>query len=188
MKKVFLILSYIIFGMLFLWGAAYLFWQWYYKAEDEIFVLPNDFEGAVIVLYNKKDGQPEKYDEKGNRVYTIPKNGILKTKFKFQEGWRDIKYTYKNGIQLRYLIPSDNVWNDTINNNSVYKDSIYVYKSTSSGDFLVGKPKQIDSLWEVLDKKWQPFSNPVILRAGDSIGNVRHNKIFDEIEVDSSVL
>lgn len=182
MKKVFKILGYIILGLLFLWGAVYVFWQWYYKAEDEIFVLPNDFEGAVIVLYNEENGQPEKYDKEGSRVYIIPENGLLKTKFKFQEGWRDIKYIREKGTQLRYLLPSDNVWNDTITKKK--NDSIYVFNASHSDNywFLVGRINDIDSLEKEMDKKWKPFSNPVILKEGDSIGNVRHNKIFDEIE------
>lgn len=182
MKKVFKVLAYILLVLLLLWGIIYLFWQWHYTAEDEVFVLPDDFKGAVIVLYNKKDGQPEKYDEKGNRVYTIPENGILKTKFKFQEGWRDIKYIRKNGTQLRYLLPSDYVWNDTITKKK--NDSIYVFNASYSNDywFLVGKIRDIDFLQKEMDKKWKLFSNPVILKDGDSIGNVRHNKFFDKIE------
>lgn len=182
MKKIFRTLGYIILGLLFLWGAVYVFWQWYYKAKDEIFVLPNDFEGAVIVLYNEENGQPEKYDKEGNRVYIIPENGLLKTKFKFQEGWRDIKYIQEKGIQLRYLLPSDNVWNDTITKKK--NDSIYVFNASHSDNywFLVGRINDIDSLGKEMDKKWQPLSNSVILKEGDSIGNVKHNKIFDEME------
>ena len=134
-------------------------------------------------MYNENEGQSVKYDEKGNRVYIIPDNGILKTKFKFQGGWRDIKYTRRNGRQLRYLLPSDDIWNDTIIKKK--NDSIYVFNASNSDDFwfLVGKIENIDSLGKEMDKKWLPFSNPVILKEGDSIGEVKHNKIFDEIEV-----
>ncbi|WP_333660527.1 DUF6843 domain-containing protein [Chishuiella changwenlii] len=169
MKKLFKVFGYTLLGLLLLWGIVYLFWKLHYTAEDEVFILPDDFEGAVIVLYNKKNGQAEKYDEKGNRVYIIPKNGILKTKFKFQEGWRDIKYTYNNGTQLRYLLPSDDVWNDTITKKK--NDSIYVFNASYSNDywFLVGKTTNIDSLTKEMDRKWKPFSNPVILKGVDSI-------------------
>ncbi len=181
MRKIFKILGYIVIALVILWGGVYIFWQRYNNSEDEIFVLPNDFQGAVIVLFDEKDGQQEKYDEKRNRIYTIPENGILKTKFKFQEGRRDIIYIHKDGTQLKYLLPSDIVWNDTISKKR--NDSIYVFNVSYSNDFwfLVGKVRDIDSLEKEMDIKWKPFSNPVILREGDSIGNIRHNKIFDEI-------
>lgn len=180
MKNIFKVLSYIILGLLLLLGSVFVFWKWKNTGEDEIFVLPDNFEGAVIVLYNEKNGQPEKYDKKGNRVYTIPENGILKTKFKFQTGWRDIIYTRRNGKELRYLWPSDKVWNDTITKKG--NDSIYVFNASYSDDFwfLVGKMRDIDSLGKEMDKKWKTFSKPVILKEGDSIGNVKYNKIFDE--------
>lgn len=182
MKKTFRVFGYILLGLLLIWSIMYLLEQWCYKAESEIFILPDNFEGAVIVLYNEKDGEPEKYDKKGNRVYDIPENGLLKTRFKFQDGWRDIKYIQRNGVQLRYLLPSDNVWNDTITKRR--NDSIYVFNASYSDDywFLVGKIKDIDSLGKEMDKKWELFSNPVILKEGDSIGNVRHNKNFDKIK------
>lgn len=182
MKKTFRVFGYILLGLLLIWSIMYLLEQWCYKAESEIFILPDNFEGAVIVLYNEKDGEPEKYDKKGNRVYDIPENGLLKTRFKFQDGWRDIKYIQRNGVQLRYLLPSDNVWNDTITKRR--NDSIYVFNASYSDDywFLVGKIKDIDSLGKEMDKKWELFSNPVILKEGDNIGNVRHNKNFDKIK------
>ena len=90
---------------------------------------------------------------------------MLKTQFKSEEGWRDIKYIRKNGTELRYLWPPDKVWDDTINVNSIYKDSIYVYKATSSGDFVVGKAKDIGYWLNEMDKKWEPYNpEPMILK------------------------
>lgn len=182
MKKIFKFFGYIVFGLLLFLGCIFIFWKWKNTAENEVFVIPNDFEGAVIVLYDEKCGKSEKYDKEGNRIYTIPKNGILKTKFKFQKGWRNIIYTRKNGKELAYLLPSDSIWNDTITKKN--NDNIYVFNASYSDDFwfLVGKIRDIDFLQKEMDKKWELFSNPVILKEGDSIGNVRHNKIFDEIE------
>ncbi|MCC9041167.1 hypothetical protein LNQ81_00235 [Myroides sp. M-43] len=180
MKKIFKVIGYIILGILVFLACVFIFWKWKNTSENEVFILPDDFEGAVIVLYNKQNGEPKKYDKEGNRIYTIPESGILKTKFKFQKGWRDIRYTRKNGTELRYLLPSDNIWNDTITKKR--NDNIYVFNASYSDDFwfLVGKIRDINSLGKKMDEKWEQFSNPVILKDGDSIGNVRHNKIFDK--------
>lgn len=62
----------------------------------EIFLVPKDFRGKVNIIYNIKDGSDEKY-ENNMRVYLIPENGILLTKFK------DL---YGNTNQFYYLIDS----------------------------------------------------------------------------------
>ena len=181
MKK-FLKITGLVLGALVLlylmWGA---FWLWYRSAEDEVFVLPNDFEGCVIVLFEEENGNPKEYNQEGDRVYYIPDNGILKTQFKNEEGWRDVKYIRKDGREIRYLLPSDIVWKDTTNINSPYKDSIYVYLSRTARDywFIVGKPKDSKYWSKIMSEKWEPYSETKILRDGENAGKVRHNKLFD---------
>lgn len=161
MKKIYKVFGYVLLGVLLLLGIIYLSQQWYYTAEDEVFVLPDGFEGAVIILFNEKNGQSEEYDNKGNRVYNIPGNGVLKTRFKFQEGWRDIKYEFKNGTHLEYLFPSSDVWNDTIIKKK--NSDVYAFNASYSGDywFLVGKIRDVDSLRTEMDKKWKLFPPPL---------------------------
>jgi hypothetical protein len=123
--------------------------------EDETYILPRNYTGPVIVLFNQSTGKPEKYN-KGKRIYEIDKNGILKTQFKFQEGFRDVNYKYSNGKTVRYLWPSDKVWSDTINLNSKYKDSIYAYHASNSDNlwFMVGKVKNLNLYQNRMDAKW----------------------------------
>ena len=183
MKKVFKWLGYFIVSMLLLCGVVYLFWQWQYKSENEIFVMPNDFEGVVIVLFDEANGKAVKYDGEGNRVYEVPKSGILKTQFKQEKGWGDTKYMRKNGQNIRYLWPSDKVWKDTINANSIYKDSVYVFTGRSSKKaiwFSVGHPQDSEYWAKIMSKKWEPYSETNTLKEGESTGKVRHNKLFDE--------
>lgn len=144
--------------------GVFLFHKWKNNSEDEVFVLPEEFIGPVMVHYNTSGGQPERYLN-SKRVYDIPKEGVLKTEFKYQEGFRQITYLTANGRKLRYLWPSDAVWRDTANINSLYKDSVYVYKATTRGDFIVGKPHQLNSLYEELEKRWLKYS----IKRGDSI-------------------
>ena len=101
----------------------------------------------------------EKYNN-GKRIYEIDKNGILKTQFVFQEGFRDINYKYSNGKTVRYLWPSDKVWSDTINLNSKYKDSIYAYHVNNSDNlwFIVGKVKNLNLYQKRMDAKWDSLA------------------------------
>ncbi len=124
-------------------------------AEDETYILPNNYTGPVIILFNQSNGKSEKYNN-GKRIYEVNKNGILKTQFKFQEGFRDIEYKYYNGKAIRYLWPSDVVWHDTFNLNNKYKDSVYVYSAYNSDHqwFSVGKAKDVNLNHKLLEEKW----------------------------------
>jgi len=69
------------------------------RAEDEIHLLPDGYEGLVVIVFNRADGQPKEYEGK-KRVYRIPGNGILKTQFTEKRGtskWRDAEYFYTKG-------------------------------------------------------------------------------------------
>lgn len=133
------------------------FWLWYQSAEDELHILPNTFEGCVIILFNEPNGEAKEYNEDGDRVYRIPKNGILKTQFKHEEGWRHDKYIRENKQKIRYLGPADKVWDDTTNVHSAYKDSIYAYLTRYSSDvwYIVGKPKDIGKWNREMTEKWK---------------------------------
>jgi hypothetical protein len=66
------------------------------RAEDEIHLLPEGYEGAVVIVFNRADGQPKEYEHK-KRVYRIPSSGILKTQFVEKPGtskWRNAEYFY----------------------------------------------------------------------------------------------
>ncbi len=55
--------------------------------EGELYNLPEGFRGVVVVIYDQEDGEEKEYfDPKTKdgvklRVYNIPENGVLKTKF-----------------------------------------------------------------------------------------------------------
>lgn len=128
MKKTFKTKGTILGVLIFLFIGWIFFGYFYNKANSEIFVLPDGYTGAVIILFDEDNGTPEKLDDDGNRVFEIPSSGVLKTKFKFQEGFRDISYKTNDGNKLRYLWPADKVWNDSLKNKS--NDSIYAYSAS----------------------------------------------------------
>lgn len=165
---------------------------WFLKgnllAEDEVYILPNNFTGAVIILMNEHEGEDRRYDENGSRIYEIPKNGILKTQFKQQEGWRDIQYKRINGQELRYLWPSDRVWDDKGKMDSLYGDSVYVFGASSARDrwFVVGHAHESDSLHQIMSEQWDSIhaNNPdfelIELEEGEKYGEMPNKTIFDD--------
>ena len=56
------------------------------RAEPEIHLIPKDFQGPIIIIYEQKDGKPKKY-EGDFRVYEIPGDGVLRTQFTHPKGF-----------------------------------------------------------------------------------------------------
>ena len=48
--------------------------------SDDIFLIPDGYRGKVIIIYGQENGTPEEY-ENDKRVYRIPNNGLLRTRF-----------------------------------------------------------------------------------------------------------
>jgi len=120
--------------------------------KGEIHLIPNNYEGAVLIVFNVPDGKPEKYED-GKRVYEIPENGILKTQFEFNSDWvasSDLEYYYDLGNGERKKLPyPDRPENLPTNQIQVF--------SKSAGDnaknpenptivYLVGKYENAESL------------------------------------------
>lgn len=85
--------------------------------DDEMFILPKDYKGVVVILYNQKNGQPVKY-EQGKRVYEIPRDGILRTQFTFNSGWHRIsRYFYEeNGerLEISYILDGKGIMPEVV--------------------------------------------------------------------------
>ena len=70
--------------------------------DPEKFYVPDGYLGWIFVIYNQEHAS--KKQDKGYRIYEIPKNGILFTKFKTNWG---VIQSNKNDIQF-YFIDSMN--------------------------------------------------------------------------------
>jgi len=122
--------------------------------DKEKFVLPVNYEGPVIVIFDQKNGNKKQYDKDGYRVYEIQSNGVCKTQFKVQGGEIIQKFEYKNidgTLQdlkdMRYDSAEDIYQNPeapaVLPPNQIYTAN---WGSTLSGDinyhdFIVGKSK-----------------------------------------------
>lgn len=86
-------------------------------AEDEIFVIPENFTGYVIVIFNQPNGEKPTYFE-DSRVYVIPPSGILKTKFRPNYGTSNpSKFYYREvcmGKRIPYILRPDSIPSNSI--------------------------------------------------------------------------
>lgn len=116
------------------------------KTENTLTLIPEGYTGTIKIWFNQKNGIEEKYEGE-KRVYEIPENGILKTKFSPQFGYHFSEYYYvtKSGkrIEIIPILDLNKKVLDTID-----KDKMYAYRFMSMGEVV-----KIDSLGNVTEKK-----------------------------------
>jgi len=77
------------------------------SSSKDIFLIPDGFEGKVTIQYEQKNGAEKEFEKFWWRVYNIPRNGILKTKFEIKGNsisYSDSKYYFVNKNGNRKLI------------------------------------------------------------------------------------
>lgn len=132
------------------------------QAEPEIHLIPKGYKGPVIIIFDEKNGKPEKYED-GSRVYEIPKDGILRTQFKQQkEGYiapGKLKYYYYDEgsrAEIEYLQSTQNVADD--GKNYVFGKEL----SQKTVRYLVGKLNEGDAYFSALRKKIEELFPPEV--------------------------
>lgn len=109
--------------------------------EPEIYLIPNDFRGRVVILINQKNGISREY-EGSSRVYKIPASGVLKTKFSSNTGSFDLdkmKFYYADSVS-REEIPIFKVQKDTTLSTSqifYYANGIFADRKIEYIEFIV---------------------------------------------------
>ena len=86
------------------------------KPMNEIHILPKDFTGVVMIIYDQKNGA-DVSKESGSIIYRIPSNGILKTKAPLVAGLKEIKYYYEvngNREEIEYSWDFNQLSMDTV--------------------------------------------------------------------------
>mgnify|MGYP000294121766 CR=1 FL=1 len=75
--------------------------------EPVTYLLPEGYTGPIYVVYGIQSGkEAERVD--GRRIYRIPKDGILLTQYKVNEGWvgkADIRFFYQKDDEGKIAIP-----------------------------------------------------------------------------------
>jgi hypothetical protein len=63
-------------------------------ADPATYILPRGTKGPAVVIFSQPTGAPAIFRD-GRRLYVIPANGVLKTRFEYQDGWRDDLFLMK---------------------------------------------------------------------------------------------
>lgn len=128
-------------------------------AEESIIILPSNFEGPVLILYDQTDGIIP-YIENQKYVYKIPSSGLLKTKLKAKFKVKGHEYYYQNNnglIEKTITNISLNAKNENVN---IDKNETYVFSEEMGTTpynakfrvFVIGKYFHKDSLLDLKDR------------------------------------
>lgn len=77
-----------------------------HKDVKDVYYLPNNYEGPVVIYFDQADGQEEKYDTEGRRIFDFGSSGLLKSKFKYVGGTTNIKLCYRVDTGLFEIFPN----------------------------------------------------------------------------------
>jgi len=105
MRKMFFALGVLLGAVVVAAGFALADWFIFNRAEAEIHLIPDGFVGPVVIAFDQNDGEPKKYGNK-TRIYGIPPNGVLKTRFPKNDGTNHVwKFYYMKADGTKSELP-----------------------------------------------------------------------------------
>lgn len=96
------------------------------SSEETVIVVPEDYTGYILIVYNQEKGATEEYKDK-TRVYRIPSNGVLLSQFSSNPGWSGFPKFYKGSIESGNEIPF------TVEIDDVPPDRVSAFGGTTGG-------------------------------------------------------
>ncbi|NAS12670.1 DUF6843 domain-containing protein [Poritiphilus flavus] len=106
------------------------------EAEDTIRLIPEGYQGAVLIIFNQEDGTPKEYEE-SKRVYRIPTDGVLRTKFKPNFGTQKHQFFYVDDEGKRTEIPFVMVQGkENLSGINKGDGKVYAYLERASGESI----------------------------------------------------
>lgn len=96
------------------------------KSKKHIYIIPQNFQGVIVIFYGQGHGSNTEQDEKGNIIFTIPENGILKTQATFDPvNLKENEFWYSNKVPLAYKEDVNSLNDTTINSFGLHYGKLY---------------------------------------------------------------
>lgn len=119
-------------------------------------LIPEGFTGRVVIFYGRKDGQKEK--EGKFRLYRVPNDGIVKTKYSLNKGWIndsiDMAFFYVNNKNYQSKIEFSNGSNShKFDSNDVIVHDYGIVGTGEFGDFEYVTFYEVDTFKNMIYNK-----------------------------------
>ena len=149
--------------ILFFFSYQFL-WKWYNTTEPETFLIPEKYRGKVLIVFNSKCGEEIEY-ENGRRIYKVPNDGILLTKFNDEQGFinQEFYLVDKNGNRksIKQLDVRDfnEEWTTEKNPKEPSRQKLAIFNagttySNGNSEFCISKYKDLEKLDFKYDQKF----------------------------------
>jgi hypothetical protein len=124
--------------------------------QKNVFILPKDFTGYILVIYNQTADLSNNTFEDGVKTFYVPGNGIIKLNEKNNGGWEEIPAFYyitkEESQRIPFVLDVKNIPGDKIvaSGGSVIKS----YSNSNSKEYIeyevyfIGNDKQITEAYE----------------------------------------
>ncbi|MBV7269779.1 DUF6843 domain-containing protein [Winogradskyella luteola] len=135
--------------------------------EKAVFYVPEGFKGTVVVVFEQEDGQEKEYIN-NERVYRIPKDGVLYSKFEEpNQGTIEHKYYYVENNNILQTIDKYIPYTEA---NKFHSDSVYVLQEFNGGHKSYENDKAKDEIRYM-------YSSIGKLKNKENLINEAHNRI-----------
>ena len=131
------------------------------KIIDVVYILPDNYQGNVCIIFNQPTGRASEYAGK-TRIYRIPVNGLLRTQFESNHGsYSVITYCYSSQFKLNKVATALSYVNVLTSNviSRLPADSVVCYENvpisqgaTTGELFSVSKIDKADSISSLREK------------------------------------
>jgi len=115
-------------------------------SHRDIYILPKDYQGCVLIVFNMQNSSKENFDDQGNRVFMIPPSGILETRSMPNKSLKLMSkfyYNTSNGLEeIKYIDTGE--WD-----NYTYGDTLKFVSTMEYGEHL--KPWKAFVVGKVID-------------------------------------
>lgn len=138
-----------------------------HQAQPETHLIPKGYKGSVIITFDDSAGAEPVYDN-GTRVYNVPANGILRTKFKEREkGFiadKDLLFYYVDGNERQPLKVIHEIQNHKIDESDT---NVYVFRFQNSYKmiaYLVGTLNDRAKYYQQLRNRTDSLFPPQVVK------------------------
>jgi hypothetical protein len=124
---------------------------WNILVEKEVYLLPDSYQGPVLVVFNQSNGMPRMYEGR-SRVYDVPETGILLTQFSPVKHAYTTEFLYIDAAGNRHniLFKTSCREKDLIEIQTVVACPIGFQSEPPTKGFVVGFPNQQEEYKQVL--------------------------------------
>ncbi len=142
--------------LLYLWTLTYD----YLTFQPEIYLIPQGYEGPILVIFDQADGQPPKYEGRA-RVYEIPADGVVRTQLQETRGYHaEFFYVNEKGERTEILDLLGPCTKDLPEDPILVCHSWRGWGPFEYRGFVVGRISKRDALSKAFDQLYETLMPP----------------------------